>query len=91
MVRPSGEYLDDIVGDEYEIVDQLRGAIAEQEALSHAAQAFLAEAQAERAELDLRRAELEVTRTEAEQLRARCRSGSPSGRPDPMGSPRRTG
>lgn len=64
------EYLDDIVGDEYEIVDQLRGAIAEQEALSHAAQAFLAEAQAERAELDLRRAELEVTRTEAEQLRA---------------------
>ncbi len=64
------EYLDDIVGDEYEIVDQLRGAIAEQEALSRAAQAFLAEAQAERAELDLRRAELEVTRTEAEQLRA---------------------
>ena len=64
------EHLDDIVGDEYEIVDQLRGAIAEQEALSHAAQAFLAEAQAERAELDLRRAELGVTRTEAEQLRA---------------------
>ena len=64
------EYLDDIVGDEYEIVDQLRGAIAEQEAANRAAQAFLAEAQAERAELDLRRAELEVTRTEAEQLRA---------------------
>ncbi len=64
------EHLDDIVGDEYEIVDQLRGAIAEQEALSHAAQAFLAEAQAERAELDLRRAELGITRTEAEQLRA---------------------
>lgn len=63
------EYLDDIVGDEYEIVDQLRGAIAEQEAANRAAQALLAEAQAERAELDLRRAELDVARTEAEQLR----------------------
>ncbi len=64
------EYLDDIVGDEYEIVDQLRGAIAEQEAAKRAAKAFLAEAQAERVDLDHRRAELEVTRTEAERLRA---------------------
>ncbi|NDH84714.1 MAG: hypothetical protein EBY65_07570 [Acidimicrobiia bacterium] len=64
------EYLDDIVGDEYEIVDQLRRAIAEQEAANRTAQTFLTEAQAERAELDLRHAELEVARTEAEQLRA---------------------
>ena len=64
------EYLDEIIGDEYEIVDQLRAAIAEQEAANRAAEALLVEARAERAELDLRRSDLETVRTEAEQLRA---------------------
>lgn len=62
--------LEQIVGDEYELVDQLRSAIAEQEAAEADADLALAEAEAERRELNDRLAELEATREEAERLRA---------------------
>lgn len=64
------EFLDDIVGDEYELVDHLRLAIAEQDAATAAAAELLAEAEAERADLERRLAELDEARLEAEELRA---------------------
>ena len=63
-------FLDQIVGDEYELVDQLRTAIAEQEAAQAEAADALESARAERAELDERLTELEAARQEAERLRA---------------------
>lgn len=62
--------LEQLVGNEYDLVDQLRTAIAEQEAAEADAQLALAEAEAERRELNDRLADLEATREEAERLRA---------------------
>ncbi|MEM8705435.1 MAG: peptidoglycan DD-metalloendopeptidase family protein [Actinomycetota bacterium] len=63
------EYLDDIVGDQYAIVDQLRFAISEQDAANRAAEQLRSEAEAERIELDARLADLESARADAEALR----------------------
>lgn len=62
-------FLDEIVGDEYELVDQLRGRIAEQEAAERLARDLQAEAEAARVELEERLAELDRSRVEAEDLR----------------------
>ena len=62
--------IDQIVGDEYELVDQLRAAVAEQQAAEADAQTALDAAEDERRELNDRLAELEATRAEAERLRA---------------------
>ena len=63
-------FLDQIVGDEYELVDQLRTAIAEQEAAQAEAADALEVARAERTRLDERLTEREAARQEAERLRA---------------------
>ncbi|MDG1875942.1 MAG: peptidoglycan DD-metalloendopeptidase family protein [Acidimicrobiales bacterium] len=65
--------IDQIIGDEYELVDQLRTAVAEQEAAEAEAQAALDAAEAERRYLNDRLADLEVTLKEAEELRAEVR------------------
>ncbi|MDG1367588.1 MAG: peptidoglycan DD-metalloendopeptidase family protein [Acidimicrobiales bacterium] len=65
--------IDQIIGDEYELVDQLRTAVAEQEAAEAEAQAALDAAEAERRDLNDRLADLEVTLKEAEELRAEVR------------------
>ena len=62
-------FLDEIVGDEYELLDQLRTRIAEQEAAERMAADLLAEAEADQAELEDRLAELDRSRREGEQLR----------------------
>lgn len=62
-------FLDEIVGDEYELVDQLRGRIAEQEAAERLARDLQAETEAARVELEERLAELDRSRVEAEDLR----------------------
>ena len=63
-------FLDEIVGDEYELLDQLRVRVAEQEAAERLAAGLLAEAEADRAELEQRLQELDDSRREAEALRA---------------------
>lgn len=65
--------IDQIIGDEYELVDQLRTAVAEQEAAEAEAQAALDAAEAERRDLNDRLADLEATLKEAEELRAEVR------------------
>ncbi len=62
-------FLDEIVGDEYELLDQLRVRVAEQEAAERLAADLLAEAEADRAELEERLVELDRSREEAEELR----------------------
>ncbi|MEM9466505.1 MAG: peptidoglycan DD-metalloendopeptidase family protein [Actinomycetota bacterium] len=63
-------FLDEIVGDEYELLDQMRLRIAEQEAAERLAESLVAEAEADRADLEQRLVELEASRVEAEELRA---------------------
>lgn len=63
-------FLDEIVGDEYELLDQLRVRVAEQEAAENLAADLLAQAEADRAELEERLEELDRSRSEAEELRA---------------------
>ncbi len=65
--------IDQIIGDEYELVDQLRTAVAEQAAAEAEAQAALDAAEAERRDLNDRLADLEATLKEAEELRAEVR------------------
>ena len=65
--------IDQIIGDEYELVDQLRTAVAEQEAAEAEAQAALDAAEAERRDLNDRLADLEAMLKEAEELRAEVR------------------
>ncbi|NIR35351.1 MAG: M23 family metallopeptidase, partial [Actinobacteria bacterium] len=63
-------FLSEVVGDEYELVDQLRTAQADQDAAQRVADAAAADARAEQAELDVRLDELADARAEAEELRA---------------------
>ena len=63
-------FLSEVVGDEYELVDQLRTAQADQDAAQRVADAAADDARAEQAELDVRLDELADARAEAEELRA---------------------
>ena len=67
-------FLDEIIGDEYELVDELRVRVAEQEAAQRLAAELVAEAEADRAELEERLAELDRSRAEAEDLRLEVQS-----------------
>ncbi len=60
---------DQVVGDEYELVDQLRTKVAQQDAEERTAVDLLDEVQRERDRLDERLAELEAARAEADELR----------------------
>ncbi len=62
-------FLDEIVGDEYELVDQLRPKVAAQSDAARLADELVAEVAREEAELEARLAELEVAREEADRLR----------------------
>ena len=63
-------FLDEIIGDEYELVDQLRVRVADQEAAERLAADLQAEAEADRLDVEERLAELDRSRAEAETLRA---------------------
>ena len=63
-------FLDQVVDDEYELVDQLRTAIAEQEAAEAEAAELVELARSQREELAGHLAELEAARLEAERLRS---------------------
>ncbi|MEM9519445.1 MAG: peptidoglycan DD-metalloendopeptidase family protein [Actinomycetota bacterium] len=62
-------FLDEIVGNERELVDQLRVRIAEQEAAERQASRLAADAEADRADLEARLEQLDRSRAEAEELR----------------------
>lgn len=62
-------FLQEVVGDEYELIDRLRTARAERDAAVRVADAAAAEAEAERAQLDARLDELAEARDEAAELR----------------------
>jgi murein DD-endopeptidase MepM/ murein hydrolase activator NlpD len=63
-------YVDEVVGDEHELIDQLRTAEAAKEKAERDAQDAAEEAEAERAELADRLADLDASRAEADDLRA---------------------
>lgn len=63
-------YIDEVVGDEHDLLDDLRVAQAEQDAAEQRAAAAAAEAQAERDALQVRLGELDASRAEVEELRA---------------------
>ena len=63
-------FLREIVGDEDELLDELRTRVAEQEAAQQLASSLIAEAEADRTELEARLAELDQSRQEASELRA---------------------
>ncbi|MEM7140069.1 MAG: M23 family metallopeptidase [Actinomycetota bacterium] len=62
-------YIDEVVGDEFELLDGLRVAQSRQNAARQRAEDARAEAAAERAELDAKLAELDDDRAEVERLR----------------------
>jgi len=63
-------FLDQVVDDEYELVDQLRTAVAEQEAAEAAAAELIQLARSQREELAAAIAELDAARAEAGRLRS---------------------
>lgn len=63
-------YIDEVVGDEYELLDELRVAQAAQDEAERRAQAAADEAQSHHDELSARLAELDESRAEVERLRA---------------------
>ena len=62
-------FLDQIVGDEYELVDQLRVKVSEQQAAEQVAADLVAEVERERAQLEDRLSELADARAGADDLR----------------------
>ncbi len=62
-------FLDQIVGDEYELVDELRSKVAQQQAAERGAADLIAEVEREQAQLEERLGELAEARAEADHLR----------------------
>ena len=63
-------YFDEVVGDEYQLIDQLRAAQAAQGEAERVAKEAAGEAEVERASLSTRLGELDTSRREVEDLRA---------------------
>ena len=62
-------FLDQVVGDEYELVDELRGKVARQQAAERTADELVAEVERDRVQLEERLVELAEARAEADELR----------------------